>query len=98
MSAFQLLHPSVQRKLHEMKWTELRPIQAKAIQQILGETPLDCIIASPTASGKTEAAFLPVLSALAEDWEGGVRAMYIGPLKALINDQFRRLEDLCTRM
>lgn len=98
MSAFQLLHASVQRKLHEMRWTELRPIQAKAIQQILGETPLDCIIASPTASGKTEAAFLPVLSTLAEDWEGGVGAMYIGPLKALINDQFRRIEDLCTRM
>jgi ATP-dependent Lhr-like helicase len=98
MNAFQLLHPTVQQKLYDMKWTELRPIQAKAIQQVLGETPLDCIISSPTASGKTEAAFLPVISSLATDWDGGVRAMYVGPLKALINDQFRRLEDLCSRM
>lgn len=96
--AFQLLHPTVQRKLWDMKWTELRPIQAEAIEHLLGGTPTDCIIASPTASGKTEAAFLPVLSAIADEPAGGVRAIYIGPLKALINDQFGRIEQLCERM
>lgn len=96
--AWQLLHPTVQRKLWDMKWTELRPIQVDAIEHLLGGTPTDCIIESPTASGKTEAAFLPVLSAIADDPFGGVRAMYIGPLKALINDQFGRIEQLCERM
>ncbi len=96
--AFDLLHPGMQRRLWDMKWTELRPIQTEAIQLLCGGTHTDCIIASPTASGKTEAAFLPVLSMIADDAEGGVRAMYIGPLKALINDQFGRLEQLCTRM
>jgi len=96
-TAFELLHRTVQQKLWDMKWTELRPIQTKAIRHVLMGGG-DCIISSPTASGKTEAAFLPVLSAIADSPLGSVRAMYIGPLKALINDQFRRLEDLCARM
>jgi ATP-dependent Lhr-like helicase len=96
--AFQLLHPTVQRKLWDMKWTELRQIQVDAIAHLLGGTATDCIIASPTASGKTEAAFLPVLSAIADEPSGSVRAMYVGPLKALINDQFGRIEQLCERM
>lgn len=98
MKAFELLHATVQRKLWDMKWTELRPIQVDAIEHLLGGAPADCILASPTASGKTEAAFLPVLSAIADDPRGGVRAMYIGPLKALIDDQFGRIEELCSRM
>lgn len=96
-SAFELLHPNVQQKLWDMKWTELRPIQSQTIVHLLTGGG-DCVISSPTASGKTEAAFLPVLSSIASAARGSVRAMYIGPLKALINDQFRRLEDLCTRM
>jgi ATP-dependent Lhr-like helicase len=48
-----------------------------------------------TAGGKTEAAFLPVLSSILTANSVGVKALYISPLKALINDQFRRLEDLC---
>ncbi|RYD24736.1 MAG: DEAD/DEAH box helicase, partial [Verrucomicrobiaceae bacterium] len=48
-----------------------------------------------TASGKTEAAFLPVLSRIASDPADSVQAIYISPLRALINDQFRRLEELC---
>lgn len=96
-AAFKLLHRTVQQKLWDMKWTELRPIQRQSITHLL-TVGGDCVISSPTASGKTEAAFLPVLSSIADAPLGSVRAMYIGPLKALINDQFRRLEDLCARM
>lgn len=96
-SAFELLHDAVKKKLWDMRWVELRSIQSQAVRHLLGGGS-DCIIASPTAGGKTEAAFLPVLSAIADDPMGGVRAMYIGPLKALINDQFGRLEELCARM
>ncbi|MBK9031562.1 MAG: DEAD/DEAH box helicase [Myxococcales bacterium] len=96
--AFGRLHRNVQRKLHDMRWTSLNAIQVEAIEHLLGHEPSDCVIAAPTAGGKTEAAFLPVLSAIADDPGGGVRAMYVGPLKALINDQFRRVEDLCERM
>jgi ATP-dependent Lhr-like helicase len=92
--AFELLHPGIQRALWDMRWNELRPLQVRAINEFFtSEDPL--ILSASTASGKTEAAFLPVLSAVAGLPEGSVRAMYVGPLKALINDQFRRLEDLC---
>ncbi len=93
-SAFERLHPGIQRALWDMRWNELRPLQVRAINEFFAsEDPM--ILSASTASGKTEAAFLPVLSAVAGLPEGSVRAMYIGPLKALINDQFRRLEDLC---
>lgn len=92
--AFDLLAEPIQRVLWDMRWTELRPIQTDAIHQILGGTN-DLIIAASTASGKTEAAFLPILSRIVEEPGHSVRAVYVGPLKALINDQFRRLEDLC---
>src|SRR5260370_26401462 len=79
-----------------MHWRVIRPIQKLAIREVRkGSNHL--IIAAPTAGGKTEAVFLPVLSEIMEDHEGSVRVIYAGPLKALINDQFRRLEDLCQR-
>jgi len=95
--AFDLLHPSIQRKLYDMEWTELRPIQVDTIREIILARTRRIVISAQTAGGKTEAAFLPILSKIIDDSSGGVRALYIGPLKALINDQFRRLEDLCQR-
>lgn len=77
-----------------MGWTQLRPLQVRAIQQIMwSEVPV--VLAAATASGKTEAAFLPILSRIADQPHGAVRVIYIGPLKALINDQFARIEELC---
>ena len=93
-SAFQRLHPIIQEELYRMKWTILRPIQVEAIHTILGSNK-HLIISANTAGGKTEAAFLPILSEIVEDHSSSVRALYVGPLKALINDQFRRLEELC---
>lgn len=94
-SAFSLLAPPIQRILWRMRWTELRPIQVKAIHTVLRGAD-DLIISAATASGKTEAAFLPILSRLCENAGNSLQALYVSPLKALINDQFRRLEDLCT--
>lgn len=92
--AFSLLAPGVQRQLWRMGWTQLRPIQVEAIR-IITQSEHHCVIAAETASGKTEAAFLPILSRISDEPAGSVRVMYIGPLRALINDQFRRVEDLC---
>ncbi len=52
------------------------------------------LLSSGTASGKTEAAFLPVLTELYKKPSASVGVLYISPLKALINDQFKRLEYL----
>jgi ATP-dependent Lhr-like helicase len=94
-SAFELLAEGVQRQLYRMRWTSLRPVQVEAIRTYFGSSG-DMLIMAETAGGKTEAAFLPVLSSISQEATGSVRAVYVGPLKALINDQFGRLEELCT--
>ncbi|WP_205860526.1 DEAD/DEAH box helicase [Phycicoccus sp. HDW14] len=97
-SAFGQFHPAVQRWVWDQGWSTLRPVQERAAAAI-GPGDRDVIVAAATASGKTEAAWLPIVSALAggmgEGAGGGVKALYIGPLKALINDQAARLEQLC---
>lgn len=95
--AFALLHPGVQRAIYEMGWKEIREVQQEAIREVYG-TDNHLLVCAQTAGGKTEAAFLPVISKLADEPRDSVQAIYVGPLKALINDQFRRLEDLCERL
>lgn len=96
-AAFELLAEGVRRWLWEQRWTGLRDVQDQAIHTIL-ETDSDLLIAAGTATGKTEAAFLPIVSRLCTDPPESLGAIYIGPLKALINDQFRRLEELCATL
>ncbi len=93
-AAFERLHEDVRRWIWQRGWESLRDIQEEAINAVLDRSG-DVIISAATASGKTEAAFLPICSSLAGDARGGVRALYVGPLKALINDQFARLDELC---
>lgn len=96
-SSFDRLHPEIRRWIWEQKWEELRDVQDRAIRAVLDSRD-DILIAASTAAGKTEAAFLPILTAIADRSEKGLSALYVSPLKALINDQFRRLELLCERM
>ncbi len=96
-SAFFLLHQKVQRWIYKQSWKELRDIQEQAVEPIISGTT-DVIIASPTASGKTEAAFLPICSRIIEDSNKSIQVLYIAPLKALINDQFDRISDLCDQL
>ncbi len=96
-SAFHQLHSKIQRWIWRTGWSELRDIQEQSIPAILGREH-DLVIAAATAGGKTEAAFLPILSSLADDSGGSIRALYVSPLRALINDQFRRLELLCQEL
>lgn len=98
-SSFDLLAEPVRRWIWEKGWTSLRDIQERSIPLLMnGEQ--DAIIAAATASGKTEAAFLPLISRVVSDGSAGdgFDLVYVSPLKALINDQFRRLEDLCERI
>lgn len=96
LSAFDLLHQRIQRELYSMKWTHLRPIQVDSIK-IVRSTDMHLLISANTAAGKTEAAFLPILSDYLEKERSTIHTIYVGPLKALINDQFRRLGQLCER-
>ena len=93
-ASFDLLSEPVRRWVWLKGWDELRDIQEQAIPALIDGTA-DVIIAAATAGGKTEAAFLPIISRIAGSAPRGFKALYISPLKALINDQFRRLDDLC---
>lgn len=86
--------PFVQDFIYKNHWDRLRPIQVAAGDAIFG-TDKNVLLCASTASGKTEAAFFPILTLLSEDPPSSVGAIYIGPLKALINDQFSRLTELC---
>jgi ATP-dependent Lhr-like helicase len=97
-ASFDLLHEDVQRWIWNRGWPGLRDIQKESIEAILTD-PSDIIISAATASGKTEAAFLPICSRLVTETAGqGIRAVYVGPLKALINDQWSRLDELCEQL
>ena len=94
--AFDRLAPPLQRWLWEQGWSGLRAAQAEALAPIL-EGQQDVVIAAATASGKTEAAFLPLLTRL---WQGDGQGvvLYVAPMKALINDQHERLCHICERL
>lgn len=93
MSSYNLLSDPIKKYVRDKRWEELRPIQDAAIHRIIS-TNDNYILASRTASGKTEAAFLPILSKVNFN-ESGIQVLYISPLIALINDQFYRIEELC---
>lgn len=93
MDVFSRLAPFIQDYIYQSKWEELRGNQVAACE-IIFDTDDNLLLSSGTASGKTEAAFLPVLTELYNNPSKSVGVMYISPLKALINDQFKRLDQL----
>lgn len=90
-TSFDLLHPAVQHHVvNSLGWRSLRPLQEATIEPILAGEHV--VATAPTAGGKTEAAILPVLSRmLSEDWRG-LSALYVCPLRALLNNLYERLE------
>jgi len=90
---FGRLSPFIQEYVYSHGWDELREIQVEACKVIF-DSDMHLLLASGTASGKTEAAFLPVLTEITNDPPQSVAVLYIAPIKALINDQFIRLNDL----
>lgn len=94
MDIFSRYAPFIQDYIYSHEWENLRAVQVAAADAIFN-TEDHVLLTSSTASGKTEAAFFPILTLMYEDMPSSVGVLYIGPLKALINDQFLRLNDLC---
>ncbi len=93
-SSFELLHQDVRRWVWQQGWRSLKDIQENTIPVVL-KRDCDVIISAATASGKTEAAFMPIISnILSAVRQQGYEVLYISPLKALINDQYSRLADM----
>ena len=94
MDIYSRYAPFIQDFIYRNRWENLRAVQQAAGEAIF-ETDENVLLAASTASGKTEAAFFPVLTLISEEAPSSVGVLYIAPLKALINDQFERLEVLC---
>ncbi|MCH3951182.1 MAG: DEAD/DEAH box helicase [Acidaminococcus sp.] len=94
MTIFDEYAPFVQDYIYQSGWGELRPIQVAA-GDVIFHTDDNLLLTASTASGKTEAAFFPILSLFEKNPPQSVGCLYIAPLKALINDQYERLTPLC---
>ncbi len=93
MSSFELLNPKVQRFItNELKWNKLTEVQEATIPHVLDGKNI--IILAPTAGGKTESVFFPILSMLDTEKLEGVSVLYVSPIKALLNNQEIRLKKL----
>ena len=94
MNVFERYAPFIQDYIYRSGWKCLRGVQNAAGEAIFG-TDQNVLLTASTASGKTEAAFFPILTLLEEEPAESIAVLYIAPLKALINDQFGRLTELC---
>ncbi len=92
---FSLFPDFIKEYIYGHGWCELRDIQISAAHVIF-ETDSNLLLSSSTASGKTEAAFFPIISEIVSnpDLQDSISVLYIAPLKSLINDQFYRLDEL----
>ncbi len=93
VSAYDYLSKPIRQYIYEKGWKKLRPIQEATIKMV-ADHDHNLILVAPTASGKTEAAFLPAISQI-EEWGDGVKILALSPLIALINDQVGRIHELC---
>jgi ATP-dependent Lhr-like helicase len=97
MGAFSRFDPLLQDKIaNKLGWSGLRPVQELAADAILDGA--NCIVLAPTAGGKTEAAMFPVLSGLLTNQQTGLRALYICPTRALLNNQEERIQSYASML
>lgn len=91
MNAFERLHPALQHHIvNSLGWRELREVQSLSIEAYL--TGANLVILAPTAGGKTESAFFPVISQMLDESWSGISILYVSPIKALLNNQEQRLD------
>lgn len=90
MSVFSRFAPRLQQAIvSRLGWSTLRPVQELAGEALLAGR--NAVILAPTAGGKTEASMFPTLSVMVDEAPSGVGALYIAPIKALLNNQAERL-------
>lgn len=90
MAGLERLHPHLQHGIiHDLGWRSLRPVQELTIDAILDDC--NAVVLAPTAGGKTEASIFPVLSRILTEDLKPVCALYVCPIRALLNNQEERL-------
>ena len=96
MGAFDRYAPFIKDFIYRNNWESLRAVQVAAADAIFN-TEENVLLCASTASGKTEAAFFPILTLFSEDMPSSIGAIYIGPLKALISTSSRVLKRFVRR-
>ncbi len=96
--AFELFVKPIRRLIEQRGFSTPTEPQEKTIPKILEGK--NVVLISPTATGKTEAAFLPILNMLLTTAERppGIKVLYITPLRALNRDMLERLEWWCNNL
>lgn len=90
MKTFARFNPRLQEAIaSRLNWSSLRPVQELAGAAILDGK--NAVVLASTAGGKTEASIFPVLSRLCDEQPSAVGALYLAPIKALLNNQAERL-------
>lgn len=90
VSVFARFSPRLQQAIvARLGWSSLRPVQEEAGEVLLQGH--NAVILAPTAGGKTEASMFPLLSQMVDDQPEGVGALYVAPIRALLNNQEDRL-------
>lgn len=90
MSSFERLSGALQYHIvNTLGFPELRRVQLQSIDALLDGK--NAVVLAPTAGGKTESAFFPLLSLMdTEDWRP-VSVLYLSPIRALLNNQEDRI-------
>ncbi|MCK5631864.1 DEAD/DEAH box helicase, partial [Candidatus Bathyarchaeota archaeon] len=98
-NVFSVFVKPVRRLVEERGFqTPTRP-QKEAIPKIL--KGINILLISPTATGKTESAILPIMNMLIQSearTRHGIKVLYITPLRALNRDLLGRLQWWCNRL
>ena len=81
---FERFPDFIREYIYSHSWDSLRAVQIAAANTIF-DTDKNLLLTSSTASGKTEAAFFPIISLMHEDKPSSIGVLYIAPLKSLIN-------------
>src|SRR6476660_994987 len=90
MSVLERLHPHLQHAIvHDLGWRSLRPVQDLTIDAVLDGA--NTVVLAPTAGGKTEASIFLVLSQILAEAPPPVCALYVCPIRALLNNQEERV-------
>ncbi len=90
-TAFERLSPALQYQIvNELGFSGLRPVQEASTRAILDGH--NCVVLAPTAGGKTEAAFFPLLSQMDRKSWSPISVIYVAPIRALLNNLEPRVQ------
>ncbi len=92
----EIISKEIQDVLRKFGIYELNEVQRKAIPLI--KSGKNVLIVSPTGSGKTEAAIIPIIEKIHSTKPKGIFAIYITPLRSLNRDMLRRIEGYCSSL